>query len=175
MGCYIHPLQKIWCPRECFKKGKKIWFARALFIESNFGICKIVRMQIFKNTSTGFYRLRIKYHSYQWRTQKKFRGGGQGYGGPRRGSGGGAPRTPENFWKFAKYFLRKLQKCIILAYFSKKFNKPCVNFSRVRTKNTNCWEILRNFEKLWYKFNREIEFFTIFGKWLLKIERSEIK
>ena len=34
-------------------------------------------------------------------------------------------------------------------YFSillKKFNKPCVNFSAVWTKNTNCWEILNSIE-----------------------------
>ena len=34
----------------------------------------------------------------------------------RKGSGGGAPRTPENFRKFAKNFLRKLQKWIILLF-----------------------------------------------------------
>ena len=29
-----------------------------------------------------------------------------------------------------------------------KFNKPCVNFWRVWTKNTKCWEILRKFLKI---------------------------
>ena len=41
----------------------------------------------------------------------KISGGVQGYGRPRRASGGAAPQTPENFRKFAKKnFLRKLQK-----------------------------------------------------------------
>ena len=57
--------------------------------------------------------------------RKRFRGV-QGYGRPRRESGEG--RIPRDAGKFAKKFLRKLQKnhfCI----FSKKFNKICVNFS----------------------------------------------
>ena len=136
--------------------------------------------------------------------------GGQGFGRPRRGCGGRSPPDAGEFSKICKkIFLKKLQKCIILAYFSKKFkkpcltfsriwkkitnsweflinfrkfskklfrkfqkihyfsiffekfNKPCVNFSRVWTKNTNCWEI---FEKIWWKFNRKIEFLSIFGK-----------
>ena len=37
---------------------------------------------------------------------------------PSRRSRGGASRTPDNFRKFSKYFLRKLKICIILAYFS---------------------------------------------------------
>ena len=47
--------------------------------------------------------------------------------------------------------LTTLWKCIILAYFSKTFNKPRVNFLRVWTKKTIIWkfwqifEIFRNF------------------------------
>ena len=41
------------------------------------------------------------YKRLQWRTQEKI-SGVQGYGRSRRGSGGRAPRTPENFRKFAK-------------------------------------------------------------------------
>ena len=37
-----------------------------------------------------------------------------------------------------------MQNCIILPYFSKKFNKPYVNLSRVSTKNIDYLEILRN-------------------------------
>ena len=61
--------------------------------------------------------------SSQWRTQEKISGGGvQGRGsGLVGGPGGGAPRTPENFRKFAKNSLRKLQKYCIFAYFAKKF------------------------------------------------------
>ena len=53
-----------------------------------------------------------------------------------------------NFENFSKNFLRKLQKMNYFSIFFKKFNKPCVNFSRVWTKNTNCWEILRSFQNI---------------------------
>ena len=39
------------------------------------------------------------------------------------------------------------------------------------TKNPNCWEML---EKIWWKFNREVEFLTIFEKLSLKLEISGI-
>ena len=42
--------------------------------------------------------------------------------------------------------------------FSTKFNKACVNFSIVRTKNT----LLENFENYWWKFNRKSEFILLF-------------
>ena len=45
----------------------------------------------------------------QWRPQEKI-SGVPGYGRPRRGSGVGAPRTPENLRKFAKKFLKKIAK-----------------------------------------------------------------
>ena len=105
--------------------------------------------------------------------RKKFRGGVQGrrsglVGGP----GGWAPRTPENFRKFAKNSLRKLQKMLYFRLFCKKISKPRGQFLRVWTKNTIVWEILRNF---WWKFNGKIEFFSIFWEnLLLKIETSEI-
>ena len=75
----------------------------------------------------------------------------------------GVWEAPENIRKFSKYFLRKLLKCIILPYFSKGFNKPCVNFSRLWTKNTNRWETLRKLWNFWWKFNRKFEFLAIFG------------
>ena len=43
-------------------------------------------------------------------------------------------RTPENLRTFSKNFLRKLKKSIF-----KKMEKPCVNFARGWTRNTNCW------------------------------------
>ena len=95
----------------------------------------------------------------QWRTQEKFRWGVQGYGRPRRGSGGG------KFSKIWKNFLRKLQKINYFSIFFKKLNKPCVNFSRVWTKNTNYWEILRNFlqfSKNFFRKFRKIHYFSIF-------------
>ena len=74
--------------------------------------------------------------------------GGNTLGGqPRGGSGGGAPRTPENFRKISKNLLWKLLKMHYFSIFFKKVNKACVNFSLVWTKNTNFGEILKNFEK----------------------------
>ena len=43
------------------------------------------------------------------------------------------------------FIYENCEKYIILAYFSKEFNKPFVAFLRVWTKNTNCLEILRKF------------------------------
>ena len=37
-----------------------------------------------------------------------------------------------------KFSSENYLKGIILAYFSKRFNKPCVNVLRVWTKNANC-------------------------------------
>ena len=54
-----------------------------------------------------------------WRTLEKF-SGVQVYGRFRRGSGGGASRTPEKFRKFAKKFLKKIAK---MHYFSIIFKK----------------------------------------------------
>ena len=68
------------------------------------------------------------------------------------GPGGGAPRTPENFRKFEKKFSEENCKNALFSIFFKRFNKPCVNFSRVWTKNTIGWgnfeKILKFFEKL---------------------------
>ena len=104
-----------------------------------------------------------------------------------------------NLLKFSNVFLRKLQRCIILLYFSKnltknalrlfefgrktqvienfetiflrkfrkmhdfriffkRFNEVSGKFSRVLTKNANCWEILRNPANFWWNFYRKIEF-----------------
>ena len=49
------------------------------------------------------------------------------------------------FKNFEKFSSENCEKCIILAYFSKEFNKQGVNLLRVWTKNPNCWEILRKF------------------------------
>ena len=81
------------------------------------------------------------------------------------GPWGRAPRTPGNFRKFAKKIsVENCKKCIIVEYFSKFFYKPCINFSRVWTKNTNCWEILRNFwkfSKYFFRKFRIIHYFSI--------------
>ena len=91
---------------------------------------------------------------------------------PRRGSGGGAPRTPENFRKFAKNSRRKL---LYFRLFCKKISKPCGKFSRVWTKNTIVWEILRKFWKFLMKIQWKNWIISIFlQNLLLKIETSEI-
>ena len=59
--------------------------------------------------------------------------------------GGRAPRTPENLREFAKNSRGKLQKLLYFRLFCKEITKPCVTFSRVWTKNTIGWEIMRRF------------------------------
>ena len=58
--------------------------------------------------------------------------------------------------------------------FSTKFEKPSVNFSRVWTKKTNCWEslkILKFFDK---NPLEKLNFYLFLEMLLLKIEPSEI-
>ena len=64
-------------------------------------------------------------------------GSGNNFGGGLVGCAGAG-----NFRKFFRN-LRKLLKMHNLTYFQKGFNKPCVNFSRLLTKNTNYWETLK--------------------------------
>ena len=78
---------------------------------------------------------------------------------------GGGPRTQVNFRKFSKNFFRKLLKMHYFSIFLKKFSKPCVNFSRVRTKNTNGQDILKFFDK---NSMEKVNFFTIFRKFVTK-------
>ena len=56
-----------------------------------------------------------------------------------------------------------------------KFNKPCVNFWRVWTKNTKCWGILRKCSKIFKKFLQKFLktlYFSIFFKRFNKPMRS---
>ena len=80
----------------------------------------------------------------------------------------------ENLRKFSKNFLRKFRKMNSFSIFFKRFNKPCVNFSRVWTKNTTCWKFWENFENFWWEFYRKLIFIFILENLLLKIEPSEI-
>ena len=48
-----------------------------------------------------------------------------------------------NFEKTFKNFLQKIAKNALFCIFFNIFSKPCVTFSRVWTKNANCWEILK--------------------------------
>ena len=88
---------------------------------------------------------------------------------------GRSPRTPENFRKFSKNSLWKLLKMHYFRIFFKKVNKPCVNFSRVWTKNTNFGEILRNFRNFSKNYLRKLlkmHYFCIFFKKINKPMRS---
>ena len=79
------------------------------------------------------------------------------------------------FVKVFKIFLRKLQKMHYCSPFSFKFSKPSVNASRLWTKNTNCWEILRKLRNFLIKIHQEkLNFYLFLEKLLLKIEPSEI-
>ena len=79
-----------------------------------------------------------------------------------------------NFAKIFKKFLRKLRKGIILAYVSKHLTSQVLNFCAFGRKSL----ILGNFEKFWWKFHRKIEFlfyiYFYFGKFVTKMESSEI-
>ena len=81
----------------------------------------------------------------QWPTKENV-SGVQGYGRPRRGSGGGSARMAENFRKVTKNFIRDLLKCIILTSFShKKFQNPALTVRVFWTKNTFlCGEFVKS-------------------------------
>ena len=68
------------------------------------------------------------------------------------------------FSKIWKKFLKKIVKMHYFSKFFKRFNKPCFTFSRVWTKNTNCWETLGNFlifSKDFFRKFRKIHYFSI--------------
>ena len=68
------------------------------------------------------------------------------------------------FSKVFENFLRKLQKNIMLAYFSKKFKNPCVNFLRVLTKT----QFIGNFEKNFLKISLKIAKTALFKHYFKK-------
>ena len=77
--------------------------------------------------------------------------------------------------KFWKLFLRKLLKMHYFCLFYTKVYTPCVNFSRVWTKNTNCWKSFEKSMKILDENSIEILTFKLFLEMLmLKIEPSEI-
>ena len=85
---------------------------------------------------------------------KKF-GGVQGRGSALVGGpGGGAPRTPENFRKFAKNSRRKLKKILYFRLFCKEITKSRVKYSRVWTKNTIGWGNFQRILKLFDNFQK---------------------
>ena len=49
------------------------------------------------------------------------------------------------FLKIFKKFVKKIAKNGFLSIFFKKFNKPSIQFLRVRTKNAICWKFVRKF------------------------------
>ena len=107
-------------------------------------VCQIIRAYLFSNSLWVWF-----FSNYvgllfiiDWISRRlhlmvcavKISGQVQGYGRPHNGSGGGAPRTPENFRNFAKIFLKKIAKCILLPIYQNNW-KPCVKFSLNWTKN----------------------------------------
>ena len=80
-------------------------------------------------------------------------------GRPRRGSGGGAPRTPENFQKISQ---ENFKKWIILGDFSKKLINPELNF-RDLDENPIVWEIFEKiFKDFFEKKHKNALFWSIF-------------
>ena len=57
-------------------------------------------------------------------------------------------RKTQLFGNFKKIFSRKLRKMHDFSIGFKRFYEVCAKFSRVWTKSANCWEILRNFLKI---------------------------
>ena len=53
------------------------------------------------------------------------------------------PRTQENFRKLSNIFLRKVQNCIIFAYFTQNFTSPALTFAGFDEKH----HALETFEK----------------------------
>ena len=85
------------------------------------------------------------------------------------------------FEKFRKYFEKSFKKVLDISknvYFSifcKVLLKPCVQFSRVWTKNTNCWENFKKILKILEEKSIEKMIFLLFlEKVLLKIEPWKI-
>ena len=69
---------------------------------------------------------------------------------PSKGSGGGrSPPDAVEFSKICKQFLKKIAKMHYISVVLKILSKPCVNFSRVWTKNEVVEEHLINFENFW--------------------------
>ena len=76
------------------------------------------------------------------------------WGRHRGGSGSGAPRSPANFWKFSKQFIRKLKVSM------HSFQKIANHALTIRTLGRNAqmfgkfWDILKGFMEIqWKKLN----------------------
>ena len=65
----------------------------------------------------------------------------------------------ENFWKISKDFSGKLRKYVILAYFSKYLTNHTLILCAFGLIVGEFWE---NFENLWWKFYRKLNFYFIF-------------
>ena len=80
---------------------------------------------------------------HQWRTREKF-WGFKGMAGLVGGAGAN-PRMPENFRKFRKNFVRKLQKLHYFSLFFKKLKIHALYFRAFGRKTQLVGEILRKF------------------------------
>ena len=81
----------------------------------------------------------------QWRTQEKISGGFKVMAGLVEGPGAEPPGRRRIFENLQRKFLKKIAKMQYFGLFCKNISKPCVKFSRVKTKNTIGWG---NFEKI---------------------------
>ena len=76
------------------------------------------------------------------------------------------------FENFQTYFLIKLRKCIILAYFSKHLTNPALIFRAFGRKTKIVGKFWEKFANFWWKFYRKMEFlfyfYFYFGKFVTK-------
>ena len=79
-----------------------------------------------------------------------------------RGRSPPPPGCRKIFENFQRFFLSA--KMHYFSLFYTKLLKPRVNFSRVWTKNTNCWAVFEKILKFFEENSIEKDFLTIFGK-----------
>ena len=92
------------------------------------------------------------------------RGGDILGGRPSRGSGGRSPPEVGEFSKILKNSQENYNKCTVLAYFSKKVNEPCVNFSHVWTKIIIVWETIEKILKIFVRKQQKCILLAYFSK-----------
>ena len=100
----------------------------------------------------------------QWRTQEKIsRGGVQGRGSGLVGGPWGSPPDAGKFSKIYKKFKKKIAKTAVFSPILQR-NYKSMRYIFARLDETHNWlgKFWENFENFWWKFNRKIEFLSIF-------------
>ena len=77
------------------------------------------------------------------------------WGWPRKGSGGRAPRTPENCENFLKNSQENCKKIDYFRRFSIKFKNPALNFRALDEKHNCLGNFLRKFSKISLKNSKK--------------------